>query len=172
MSPSRQVLKRNRRTFQIATPTLSFRRHNDFQAPGALLLRQKSRWSLEQFWRRGKRGRGNLQINRTTHFRRQAERLCTCARRISDHCISYCAKRKYISGNSHQTVCTTIKHSIGIGRSSEATSQERPKRISAGIVGEIRLPKDKQLLNLKWGLLSAFLAIARRVVCEKTKPHG
>lgn len=36
--------------------------------------------------------------------------------------------------STHHTVWTNIKHIIGTGRSSVATSQARPKKFSAGIV--------------------------------------
>lgn len=37
---------------------------------------------------------------------------------------------------TYHTVCTTIKHIIGTGRSSAATSQARPKKLRAGILLE------------------------------------
>ena len=36
-------------------------------------------------------------------------------------------------GGAHHTTCTTIRHIMGIGRSSAATSHVRPNRLSAGI---------------------------------------
>ena len=37
------------------------------------------------------------------------------------------------SGGAHHTTCTTIRHIMGMGRSSAATSHVRPNRLSAGI---------------------------------------
>ena len=48
---------------------------------------------------------------------------------------SYARRRRCVgrSGGAHHTTCTTIRHIMGMGRSSAATSHVRPNRLSAGI---------------------------------------
>ena len=83
-----------------------------------------------------------------THVRRRIESPCTCRAwgggGGKERCVfSQVEDRKTTTNRrvfafstqlSHHTVCTSIRHIIGTGRSSVATSHARPKKFSAGIV--------------------------------------